>query len=310
MFIILYPFKMAAGFNRRESGRGGMEDNQGGNISPWIHRPDRNAYPPPLPIHPPMPHPPPPPSLRFDRVPSATPDYYQEDIQRNPYQRRTNSNYTNFDRGEERRNGGIERDRHMESHQSSSHFDGRRDNGRSKGGRYENERDQRNYNGRKRHHQRSGYDGFRDRRDQRNSENYRKYDSNNSANSAANTDIECISPWPTSPVETSDVNQSPDITEVPVQQDCTIVLNSSGLEQPPLAQSGASRLEQAYRRRVSQNTFTGKHPYKSYLNTRFCHLLTFDYLAKFTLYSLVCYVGSHYGDNDATLYFRGKLRIV
>ena len=236
---------MASGFNRQDSGRGMSER---GNINPWVRRDAHvNLYPPPLPHNPPphMPQPPPPPSFRFhDRVPPATVNNFREDISRNPYQANQNSYYNDINRGYERRNNGsekaIDRDRHFDQH-SSSNFSSRRE---GEYDRYQNERDYRRFphkNGGK-YNQRGRYD-----------EDRRKRRDDRSRKSNSGNDVECISPRPTSPETLSDVSLgSPDITEVPIPQDSPVTLNSSGVEQ--LTHPGPSQLEQAYNRRMSQNS--------------------------------------------------------
>lgn len=230
---------MADGFNRQDFGR----DMDGkGNVNPWARRPVHvNNYPPPP--HnppPPMPHPPPPPSFRFHETGTVS-QSFRQDLSRNLYEGNGNFHDKDIPYGHGRWNIGSEslvnRDRYFETqHHSASNFN--RDGGQ------ENERTHKRFERRRgeKYHHRSQYD-----EDRRKSHDNRNRDYKNS------NDIEHIFPIQKSPERLSDASLgSPDVIEVPVQKDSPFLLNSSGIEQP--SQSSASKLEQAYMRRLSQNS--------------------------------------------------------
>ena len=232
---------MAGGFNRQDFGRG-MDGR--GNANPWGRRPVQgNNY---LPLHnppPSMPHPPPPPSFRFHEIETRTVSTsFRQNLSRNPYE--GNGSFQDkdipYDHG--RWNNGSEsvvnRDRYFDTHHhSSSNFN--RD-GREENNRYDNERTQRRFERRgEKYHHRSQYDEDRRKIHDRRNQDYQNRND--------------ISSTQTSPDRPSNARLgSPDVIEVPVQPNSSILFNSSGIEKP--SQSSVSKLEQAYMRRLSQNS--------------------------------------------------------
>ena len=228
--------KMAAGFNRHNSGRG-MEGDR--NISPWIqHSNNANQFTSPIPhnqqLH--IPEPPPPPTFRFDDNSSFLGNRnHRDNSVRNPPEERSNSYYNS--NGREFRNYECMNngDRHYEQYTSQNTNSG---TDRDRYQRYEKE--DRRHSDRRNHSSnisRRRYSGekHKDRRNQ-----YKERD-----------DVELISLTPNSHSETSDRSiGSPDVIEV---QNSPANANLQEVQDPRQSQLG-----RAYNRRLSQSSDTSE----------------------------------------------------
>ena len=259
-------FKMAGGFNRYGGGfERGMDTYEGGNISPWIDRPHIDPY-----SHQHMPQPPPPP-LMFEGV-SASVDYHQERItenwNENHFQR--NASSSNFNRNYQGSRGNTERqDYYGGGPQQNTAYFGNRSNKQGNNSRnhydrdkyYDRKRNKNNHQQRRQRHRNHPIEGSGKNCASRkaDSEQNQNYDRCNS-NSNTNNDVECLSPWPTSPAadhSLSDANHSPDLAKIAAEKPGVEVRQGatqpggSELNQPLESQS---QLEQAYMRRLSQTS--------------------------------------------------------
>ena len=227
--------KMAAGFNKNDSGR--MDRR---SISPWAQAPTNstNQYLSPNNFdNLGVPRPPPPPMFRQDR--NSMPQrafQYRDDINRNSFHESSSPHYDNHNY---RNNGGRNND-HTRQHYNSPR-------NRSHNDRYNNRHEQ----DRNKWHKRNRGNN----KQNENAIDQRFSSSTNQDQNDNNSDIECISIVENSPISNlSDrIIASPDIAEIPLRpKSANSITTSASVQELP--KDGGSLLERAYNRRISTNS--------------------------------------------------------
>ena len=223
--------KMAAGFNRNDSG--GIDRR---SISPWAQSPNStNQYSSPnhsFNDHF-VPRPPPPPMFRRETNSFSPRNFqYRDDVSRNAFETSSNSQFDchNYRNNMNNINGHLSENfnssRHRYQHEGHSN-------------RFEKDRNKWRYQNRRNKHkgnlsdQREGSSSYRDRNEN-------------------DSDIECISIVGNSSENLPNRSiASSEISEVENQQESSVSKSNSVHE---ISKDGMSRLERAYHRRMSQNS--------------------------------------------------------